>query len=134
MKKIENVEIKIENHLFPGKAWGMYEDKKVVVKNALPGQVLRVDIVKKRKKYEGRLVSVVEKSPDQIEPACAVFARCGGCSYQNLAYDDQVKLKEDYVLGLLTKPVLATLATTGSFQVPKSLPIATRWNIPLVMK
>ena len=119
MKKIENVEIKIENHLFPGKAWGMYEDKKVVVKNALPGQVLRVDIVKKRKKYEGRLVSVVEKSPDQIEPACGVFARCGGCSYQNLAYDDQVKLKEDYVLGLFDQAGLSDFSYDGIIPSPE---------------
>ncbi len=119
MKKIENVEIKIEGHLFPGKAWGLYEDKKVVVKNALPGQVLRVDLVKKRKKYEGRLVSVVKESPDEIKPACLVFGRCGGCSYQNLPYGDQLKLKEDYLLGLFDQAGINDFIYDGMVESPE---------------
>ena len=119
MKRIENVEIEIKDYLFPGKAWGMYKDKKVVVKNAIPGQILQVNIVKKRKKYEGQLLSVIKKSPIEVNPACEVFERCGGCSYQNLPYKSQLELKEDYVLDLFKKAKIEGFIYDGIIESPE---------------
>ncbi|MBQ7564133.1 MAG: class I SAM-dependent RNA methyltransferase [Lachnospiraceae bacterium] len=78
------------------------EGGRCIVKNVLPGQRVRFRVNKKKSGLtEGRLLSVVEKSPLEIVPPCPHFGICGGCAYQNLAYEDQLKLKEKQVLELL---------------------------------
>lgn len=103
MKKNEIIELNIEGIIFPGKSWGMADEKKIIVKNGLPGQRLLVATAKNRKGYEGRIMEVLEKTPNEIEATCGVFLKCGGCIYQNLPYNEQLKLKEDYILALLEK-------------------------------
>jgi 23S rRNA (uracil-5-)-methyltransferase RumA (EC 2.1.1.-) len=119
MKKNEEIELTIEGFNFPGKSWGMHGEKKVVMKNGLPGQRVRVNIAKKRKKYEGRIVEVLEKAPNEIDAACAVFAKCGGCTYQNLPYQEQLKLKESYVLNLLNQAGITDFAYEGIVPSPE---------------
>lgn len=76
--------------------------KRVVVKNVLPGQKIRFSVSKIRSgNAEGRLLEVLEKSPVEIESPCRHFAECGGCAYQNLPYEEQLKLKEEQVKELL---------------------------------
>ncbi len=79
------------------------------VKNVVKGQ--RVSFVvnkKKGGKCEGRLVEVLERSPDEIDPPCRYFGVCGGCTYQNLPYDRQLELKERQVRAVLS-PVVPDL-------------------------
>ena len=80
-----------------------------IVKNTVKGQ--RVSFLVNKKKggrCEGRLVEVLAKSPDEIDPACRYFGICGGCTYQNLPYEKQLELKEGQVKALL-KPVVPDL-------------------------
>jgi len=88
---------------FPNKGILEIEDKKVEVKNTLPGQKISFMVNKIRKgKAEGRLIEVLEKSPlETAEPKCIHFGPCGGCSYQTLPYETQLKLKEEQVKRLL---------------------------------
>ncbi|KNZ42589.1 23S rRNA (uracil(1939)-C(5))-methyltransferase RlmD [Acetobacterium bakii] len=101
MKRDEVVELNIEGVIFPGKSWGMADEKKIIMKNGIPGQKVLVRMKKSRKKYEGQILKVLEKAPNEIEAPCDVFSKCGGCTYQNLSYEEQLKLKESYVLTLL---------------------------------
>ena len=119
MKKNEVAELTIEGMSFPGKSWGMHGEKKVVMKNGLPGQRVLVNIAKKRKKFEGRILEVLEKAPNEIDAACDVFAKCGGCTYQNLPYDEQLKLKESYVLNLLEQAGIAGFTYEGIVPSPE---------------
>ena len=119
MKKNEIIELEIEGFNFPGKSWGMHGEKKVVMKNGLPGQRVLVNIAKKRKKFEGRILEVIKKAPNEIDAACDVFAKCGGCTYQNLPYDEQLKLKESYVLNLLEQAGIAGFTYEGMVASPE---------------
>ena len=107
MKKGEICTGVIEKVDFPNKGIMHIEDEKVVVKHALPGQTVEVMITKRRKdKCEGRLLNVVERAPWEYEaPKCPHADECGGCSYQTLPYEEQLKLKEAQVKALLA-PVL----------------------------
>lgn len=80
------------------------ENCTVVVKNTLPGQRVRFAVSKKRHgTAEGRLLEVVERAPMELEiPYCEHYGACGGCSYQTLPYEEQLKLKSGQVLDLLT--------------------------------
>lgn len=103
MKKGEIYEAVVEKIEFPNKGILHVEEEKVIVKNAIPGQKVRFVINKKRKgKCEGRLLEVLEASPlEQSEDACPHFGVCGGCLYQSLPYEEQLKIKEEQIKALL---------------------------------
>lgn len=108
MKKGSNVDLTIDYIKFPSTGVGEAEDCKVLVKNAVPGQKLRVRISKKRKdRAEGRVLEVLEKAPYEIEAPCPHFGVCGGCSSQNVPYEIQLKHKEQQVLDLFNKGNIA---------------------------
>lgn len=90
-----------------GKAVGSSEI--CIVKNVIKGQKVSFAVNKKKGgRCEGRLLEVLEKSPDEIDPPCRYFGICGGCTYQNLPYEKQLELKEGQVKALL-KPVVPYL-------------------------
>ena len=103
MKKGEIYEAVVEKIEFPNKGILHVEEEKVIVKNAIPGQKVRFVINKKRNgKCEGRLLEVLEASPlEQSEDACPHFGVCGGCLYQSLPYEEQLKIKEEQIKALL---------------------------------
>ncbi len=68
------------------------------------GETVRVEIVRKHKSYlEARLLSVEEPSPRRVTPPCPYFGRCGGCSYQHLAADEQHDIKRQQVESVLRR-------------------------------
>ena len=103
MKKGDILEGVIERVDFPNKGRVITEEGTVTVKNGIPGQKIRFQINKKRKnQMEGRLLEVLEKSPlEKRDPVCSIFPQCGGCMYQTMQYEDQLKMKADQVKQLL---------------------------------
>ena len=103
MKKGEIYEGVIEKVDFPNKGIVITDGQKVTVKNGMPGQKVRFMINKKRSgRAEGRLLEVLEKSPlETREPVCSIFPECGGCMYQTMSYENQLKMKEQQVRELL---------------------------------
>ena len=101
MKKGQIFEGTIERVDFPNKGivYLAEEDKYVTVKNGMPGQKVRFLINKfKRGNAEGRLLEVLEKSPlETREPVCSIFPACGGCMYQTMPYEEQMKMKEGQI-------------------------------------
>ena len=107
MKKGEIYEGVVQKIEFPNKGKVKVGEETVIVKNAIPGQKVRFMINKKRgKKLEGRLLEVLEKSPlEKREPVCSIFPACGGCMYQTMSYEDQLKMKAKQVKELLDTAV-----------------------------
>ncbi len=102
-KKYLESEFTITDIEFPNKGIGFWEDRRVSVKNTIPGQRIIADIKKKRKQYEGRLRKIAEKADYEIEPECTAFGKCGGCTYQNISYEKELEIKKKMVLDLLNK-------------------------------
>lgn len=108
MKKGDIFEGKVIRIEFPNKGIIDIEGQKVIVKNALEGQIVRFSInKKKRDKIEGRLLEVIEPSPIEQPAACKHFGICGGCRYQNLSYEQQLDLKKRQVEELIEKSGLS---------------------------
>lgn len=103
MKKGDYCEAVVETIEFPNKGVLHIDGERVIVKNALPGQTIRFVINKKRKgKCEGRLLEVLAPSSlEQTEETCPHFGICGGCLYQSLPYEEQLKIKEQQVKSLI---------------------------------
>ena len=104
MKKKEICEGYVERIDYPNRGVVNVEGKRAVVKNVIPGQTVRFRVQKAREgAAAGRLIEVVE--PSRLEsrgPVCGIFPACGGCLYQAVPYDEQLKLKEEELLRLLT--------------------------------
>ena len=84
MKKGQVYEGVIESVEFPNKGIVNVpqEDRRVIVKNGVPGQKVRFSVNKVKKgKAEGKLLEVIEKASQEIEPDCPHFGQCGGCTY-----------------------------------------------------
>ena len=97
MKKGEIVEGIVKRISFPNKCEVVTaEGESVFVKNGLIGQEVSVRILKKRHGVcEGDIIEVKVPADNELVPAmCPHFKECGGCTYQNLSYEDQVALKE----------------------------------------
>lgn len=103
MKKGEIYEGTIGKFDFPDKGVIELPEGKIAVKHSLPGQKVRVMINKKRGgKCEGRILEVLERSPlETAENPCPHFGNCGGCTYQTIPYEEQLKIKEQQVKALL---------------------------------
>ena len=104
MKKGQIVEGIIERVDFPNKGILRTEDgTRVIVKNAIMGQKVSAAVNKVRKgKCEGRLLEILEKSALELpEPGCVHYGICGGCTFQSLPYEEQLKMKEKQVKDLI---------------------------------
>ncbi len=87
-----------------GKAMGRWNEQVVFVPMTVPGDVVDVQIRCKRRRFmEGYVVRYVRRSPLRTEPFCAHFGVCGGCKWQNLPYEEQLRLKTDQVRDQLTR-------------------------------
>ena len=109
MKKGQIFEGRIEKVDFPNKGfvWVPEKERYVTVKNGIPGQKIRFIVNKfKRGNAEGRLLEVLEKSPLEMrEPVCSIFPACGGCMYQTMTYEEQLKMKAGQVKSIIDEAV-----------------------------
>ncbi len=88
------LELQIESMAFEGVAIGRHDNKVYFIKNAVPGDYVKAQIFKSKKNFaEGVVYEIINKSDNRIEPECKYFGVCGGCSWQNLSYEEQLKWK-----------------------------------------
>ena len=123
MKKGQTFEGIIERVDFPNKGivYIPEEEKYVTVKNGIPGQKVRFVINKfKRGNAEGRLLEVLEKSPFEArDPVCSIFPACGGCMYQTMPYEEQMKMKEGQIRRIMDEAVNGEYVFEGVKASPK---------------
>lgn len=107
MRKGDIYEGIVEKIEFPNKGILHIDGERVVIKNAIPGQKIQCVITKRRKgKSEARTLEILEHSPaERPEEACPHFGICGGCIYQSLPYEEQLKIKKEQVKSLLDSVV-----------------------------
>ena len=99
-----------------GNALARIDNQVIFVPMLIPGDVVDLKVVRKRKKYLiGSVVRFHEYSPDRIKPVCRHFGTCGGCNWQHLPYELQLKYKE--------KQVIDNLIRIGKTDIPEVDPI-----------
>jgi len=93
-RKREPETASIESVTHDGKGIAALEGKKVFVAGALPGEIVRFQRRKRRRNFdEAELLEVLEASSARIEPRCAVYGTCGGCSLQHTSGEEQRSIK-----------------------------------------
>lgn len=112
---LENVTV--ESVAAEGKALCHVDGAVVFVPFAVPGDVIDIKVTKKKKSYmEGFILNIVKPSPKRLEPFCQHFGECGGCKWQPLPYDEQLKAKQQQVYDQLVR--------IGHLEIPEITPIA----------
>jgi 23S rRNA (uracil1939-C5)-methyltransferase len=92
------------------------DGKVIFIPNVVPGDVVDVQTLKKRKAYyEGKAVKFHEFSEHRIEPICEHFGVCGGCKWQNMNYKQQLFYKQNEVFNHLQR--------IGKVELPEFEPI-----------
>jgi len=96
--KGNSLRLEITSYASEGKAVGRYGNMVVFVKGAVPGDVVDIRIIRRKKNYwEGVTEKVIIESADRTQPFCQHFGTCGGCTWQNLSYEKQLLFKENQV-------------------------------------
>lgn len=118
----KTVELRLEKHAYGGDAMGRLPDGRAVfVPFGLPGERVRLRLTEQKRGFaRGELVEIVEVSPRRIVPRCIHFGICGGCHYQHLAYEEQLRAKTEILHDQLTRigkiedpPVREIVASPG---------------------
>lgn len=92
------------------------DGKVIFIPNVVPGDVVDIQTFKKRKAYyEGKAIAFHEFSTDRVEPVCQHFGACGGCKWQNMAYEKQLFYKNNEVFNHLKR--------IGKIELPDFEPI-----------
>lgn len=122
MKKKDIITIHIEDVAFPNKAYGFVAGEKVVVKNAIPGQTVQAQVIKKRSSgIEARQEAVLQPSLlERGEGFCSHHGLCGGCTYQLLRHEEELRLKERQVKRLLEQNEIHVQRWEGITPAPSS--------------
>ncbi|MCL6431102.1 MAG: 23S rRNA (uracil(1939)-C(5))-methyltransferase RlmD [Anaerolineae bacterium] len=93
-----SVQLVLDDMAYNGAAVGRYHGKAVFVPGGIPGEEVLAEIVEERRRYSlARLVRVLVPSPERVAPPCEHFGLCGGCQWQHIAYDAQLRYKEKIV-------------------------------------
>ena len=99
-----------------GKAIAKVDGIVVFTTHVIPGDIVDLQVIKKREKYqEAKVVRIVTGSPDRIPAFCEHFEVCGGCKWQYLPYDKQLFYKQ--------KQVFDQLRRIGKVTLPEIMPI-----------
>lgn len=98
----EEVELTIEKLSNQGDGVGRIDNWVIFVPYTLPGERVKARVYRNDKNCSmADLVEVLEASPERVQPQCPVFGYCGGCQYQHLNYQAQLKWKTEQVADLL---------------------------------
>lgn len=99
-----------------GKAIVKKNDMVIFTQYAVPGDVVDLQITRKKNRYmEGTVVKIKQPSEKRIEAPCKHYGVCGGCKWQILPYEEQLKYKQ--------KQVVDNLERIGKVQLPEIMPI-----------
>ena len=104
LSKGQILELEITSLAYGGMGISHYDDIIIFVKGAIPGEKVKAKIYKKKKNYlEAYTIENIEASKHSTDSICEHFGICGGCSFQNLNYNEQLNQKNMQVRDLFTR-------------------------------
>ena len=120
MKKKKNLpllqNIEITGIAAEGKALTRVDDMVLFVPYCVPGDIVDIQVTRKKHSFmEGRVERIVKPSPVRCEPVCKHYGECGGCKWQILPYEEQLRHKQQQIIDNLTR--------IGKIELPEISPI-----------
>lgn len=104
MQKNDEITLSITGIDENGSGIGRYNGIVIFVKGAVPGDTILCGIISVKKNFcVARVISILDPSPERVEPDCPAFGSCGGCSLMHMSYEAELALKEQHVRDVLTR-------------------------------
>ncbi len=95
----QQFEVEITDTTIDGKGVARIDDKVFFVSNAIPGDVVKMEVVSRKRRYfEARTIEIIQPSVFRTTPVCKHFGICGGCKWQHMTYEAQLQFKEKQVI------------------------------------
>lgn len=124
VKRNAELELRIEKTAFGGKGLARVGDYVIFVKDSLPGDLVKAKVFKRKSNFaEARLLEILQPSDMRIAAPCRYFAWCGGCTWQNLSYQDQLIIKREHVVDSLRH-----LGGIKNIEVGETFPSELEWG------
>lgn len=96
--------VEIIDNGFEGEGIAKINDFTIFIPGAIKGEKVKILIVKVLSSYAfGKILEILEKSENRIEPDCKTYKRCGGCNLRHIKYQETLKLKQNAVQSLVDK-------------------------------
>jgi 23S rRNA (uracil1939-C5)-methyltransferase len=116
LKRGDELVVQVEDAAFEGKTIARSEGFVIFVEGAVPGDTVRVRILKAKKNYaEAKVIALEQPSQFRVVPRCRHFGSCGGCKWQHVDYQMQLRFKQQHVVDSFER--------IGGFPSPNVLPI-----------
>lgn len=94
----QTVSVTVEKFAHGGAGFATVDGMPIFITGAIPGQRVSIVITKKKDTFlEAKVEKVIMRAKDEIQAKCPHFGTCGGCTWQNLAYNKQIQYKEDII-------------------------------------
>ena len=118
-------DITLEKLTYGGEAMGRLPDGRAVfVPFCLPGEQVRLELTEDRKNFtRGKIIELLEASPDRVTPKCKHFGKCGGCHYQILPYEKQLQAKTE-----ILRDQLQRIGKIENPPITQMVPSPLEWN------
>lgn len=118
-------EARIEKLVYGGDGLSHHDSHTVFVPYVMPGELVRVAPVEERKKFiRGRIEQLVEPSAERVSAPCPQFGICGGCHYQHIPYEQQLKFKAEILRETLAR--IGKIEWAGEITTVASPPLGYR--------
>jgi 23S rRNA (uracil1939-C5)-methyltransferase len=119
------MEVRIEKLVYGGDGLAHHDGHTVFVPLVLPGELVQIESSARKKKFiRGRLERVVEPSADRVPAPCQHYGRCGGCQYQHMRYEAQLRYKSEILRETLGR--IGRIQWTGAIETQASPPFGYR--------
>src|SRR3954447_6870133 len=124
VQRDQELELTIDSLAYGGNGVARLDGFVVFVRRGLPGDTVKARVTKVQRRHaEALATEVVTAGPQRVEAPCAHYPACGGCRFQNLAYDAQVATKEQWVADSLQR-----LAGLTDFPLEPIVPAASQFH------
>jgi 23S rRNA (uracil1939-C5)-methyltransferase len=119
------MEVRIEKLVYGGDGLAHHDGHTVFVPLVLPGELVQIESSARKKKFiRGRLERVMEPSAERVSAPCPHYGRCGGCQYQHMPYDAQLRYKAEILRETLGR--IGRIQWTGAIETEASPPFGYR--------
>jgi 23S rRNA (uracil1939-C5)-methyltransferase len=118
-------EVTLKKFTYGGETMGRLPDGRAVfVPFGLPNEIVKIKLTQEKQNFaRGEIIEIIKSSPERIEAKCKHFSQCGGCHYQNLSYENQLKAKTE-----ILRDQLQRIGKIENPPVQPMIPAPNPWN------